>query len=145
MQKFNSLILSHIEKDFPTRLSCPIILQTLPIRLSCNKVLESRELENAFKSHSCSSRNFVEKRGIRIPGASTKAFLISFSGLNCVIEEGSQHAIMYVALEAESNTISPSEMNRSEGTFLNFYAICCSQAIRITRCERIRNHERLVN
>jgi len=29
---------------------------------------------------------------------------------------------MYVALEAESNTISPSEMNRSEGTSLNFYA-----------------------
>lgn len=54
---------------YPTRLSCPIILQALPIRLSCNKVLESRELENAFKSHSCSSRNFVEKRGIRIPGA----------------------------------------------------------------------------
>jgi len=45
---------------------------------------------------------------------------------------GSQHAIMYVALEAESNTISPSEMNRSEGTFLNFYAICRAQTIRIT-------------
>lgn len=39
---------------------------------------------------------------------------------------------MYVALEAESNTISPSEMNRSEGTFLNFYAICSAQAIQIT-------------
>lgn len=45
---------------------------------------------------------------------------------------GSQHTIMYVALEAESNTISLSEMNRSEGTFLNFYAICRAQPIRIT-------------
>lgn len=45
---------------------------------------------------------------------------------------GSQHTIMYVALEAESNTISPSEMNRSESTSLNFYAICRAQPIRIT-------------
>jgi len=45
---------------------------------------------------------------------------------------GSQHTIMYVALEAESNTISPSEMNRSESTSLNFYVICRAQPIRIT-------------
>lgn len=45
---------------------------------------------------------------------------------------GSQHTIMYVALEAESNTISPSEMNRSESTSLNFYAIHRAQPIRIT-------------
>lgn len=45
---------------------------------------------------------------------------------------GSQHTIMYVALEAESNTISPNEMNRSEGTFLNFYVLCRAQTIRIT-------------
>lgn len=45
---------------------------------------------------------------------------------------GSQHTIMYVALEAESNTISPGEMNRSESTSLNFYAICRAQPIRIT-------------
>lgn len=44
----------------------------------------------------------------------------------------SQHTIMYVALEAESNTISPGEMNRSESTSLNFYAICRAQPIRIT-------------
>lgn len=45
---------------------------------------------------------------------------------------GSQHTIMYVALEAESNAISPGEMNRSESTSLNFYAICRAQPIRIT-------------
>jgi len=45
---------------------------------------------------------------------------------------GSQHTIMYVALEAESNTISSGEMNRSESTSLNFYVICRAQPIRIT-------------
>lgn len=39
---------------------------------------------------------------------------------------------MYVALEAESNTISSSEMNRSESTSLNFYVIRRAQPIRIT-------------
>lgn len=55
---------------------------------------------------------------------------------------------MYVALEAESNTISPSEMNRSEGTSLNFYAIRRAanpnypDFVGDARCGRIRNHER---
>jgi len=121
-----------------------------------SKVLQSRELENAFKSHSCSSCNFEEKRRIRIPGRMriTKAFLISFSGLNCIIgEDGRQSAHHNVCCPRSWVEHDQPEWNEPFREY--FPEFLCdlpraanpnySDFVGDARCGRIRNHERLVN